>query len=63
MNVEDFCTREVVIIERDSTVLEAAKFMRSHHVGDVVVVDAHGNINVPISILTDQDIDVEPLAE
>ena len=49
----------MIIIGRDSTVLEAAKLMRCHYVGDVGVVDARGNINVPIGILTDREIDVE----
>lgn len=63
MKIGDFCTREVVIIDREATILEAAKLMRRHHVGDVVVVDVCGNRNRPIGILTDRDIVVELLAE
>ncbi|MDH3454119.1 MAG: CBS domain-containing protein [Desulfuromonadales bacterium] len=63
MNVGVFCTREVVVIGRDATILEAARLMRRHHVGDVIVVEVRGNINLPIGILTDRDIVVELLAK
>ena len=63
MNVGEFCTREVVVIGRDATILEAAKLMRRHHVGDVVVIDVRDNKKVPIGILTDRDIVVELLAK
>lgn len=63
MNVGDFCTREVVIVDRDATILDAAKLMRWHHVGDVVVVDRRGEVNIPVGILTDRDVVVELVAE
>lgn len=63
MNVGVFCTREVVVIGRDVTILEAAKLMRRHHVGDVVVVEERGNHTIPVGILTDRDIVVELLAK
>lgn len=63
MSVGEVCTREVVICEPDDTVLEAARLMRNHHVGDVVVVDRKPAGVIPIGILTDRDIVVELLAE
>jgi len=63
MNVGDFCTREVVVVDRDTTILDAAKLMRWHHVGDVVVVDRRGEVNIPVGILTDRDVVVELVAE
>ena len=62
MTVGKFCTREVVIAGRDSTILEVARLMRQHHVGDVVIVDAGDDKTEPIGILTDRDIVVELLA-
>lgn len=63
MIVGEFCSREVIIVERESTIVEAAKVMRRHHSGDVVVVDGRGEENIPVGILTDRDIVVELLAE
>jgi CBS domain-containing protein len=37
--------------------------MRTHHVGDVVVVDREGGEPIPRGILTDRDIVLEILAE
>ena len=39
MLVGEFCNREVIIVDRATTILEAAKLMRSKHVGDLVVTD------------------------
>ena len=63
MLVSEFCNREVVIVDRATTILEAAKLMRSEHVGDLVVTDNRNGQQVPVGILTDRDIVVELLAE
>lgn len=63
MLVSEFCNREVVIVDRATTILEAAKLMRSEHVGDLVVTDNRNGRPVPVGILTDRDIVVELLAE
>ena len=63
MLVSEFCNREVVIVDRATTILEAAKLMRAEHVGDVVVTDDRAGRPVPVGILTDRDIVVELLAE
>ena len=63
MLVGEVCNREVVIAGREITILEAAKLMRKHHVGDVVVIEKHGDEQAPVGILTDRDIVVELLAE
>jgi len=39
MSVGELCNREVVIAERTLPVTEAARLMRSHHVGDLVGVN------------------------
>jgi predicted transcriptional regulator len=40
MPISEICNREVVIVQRHNTILEAAQLMRQHHVGDVVVVES-----------------------
>jgi predicted transcriptional regulator len=62
MNVAELCNREVIIIEQDATVLEAAKLMRQYHVGDLVVVEKRQGVSFPIGILTDRDIVIELIA-
>lgn len=63
MSVGEYCNREVVIVAKTEPVREAVKLMRSHHVGDVVVVEKRGELPVPVGILTDRDIVMEILAE
>ncbi len=59
MKAGEFCNREVVVIERDASVAEAALLMREHHVGSVVVVDKTGGAGRPVGVLTDRDIVME----
>lgn len=62
MSVGEICNREVIIVHRDETTQEAAKLMRQHHVGDVVVVEDRGGVRVPVGIVTDRDLVVEIMA-
>lgn len=62
MPIGEICNREVVIAGVDDTVLHAAKLMRQHHVGDVLVVKQSNGGNIPIGIVTDRDMVVEVLA-
>lgn len=62
MTIGEFCNREVVVAPKESTIVEVAKLMRQHHVGDVVVVDSSGDENVPVGIITDRDIVLEIIA-
>lgn len=62
MPIGEICNREVVIAERDLSVEQAARLMRSHHVGDLVVVQKTGSLNRPVGIVTDRDIVVEVVA-
>jgi CBS domain-containing protein len=62
-SIGDICNREVVTVAANTTVLAAAKRLRQHHVGSVVVCkDLDANIRVPIGIVTDRDIVVEVVA-
>lgn len=63
MTAGEYCNREVVIVDRAESIREAARLMRDHHVGDVVVVEKTENGAVPRGILTDRDIVIELLAE
>jgi CBS domain-containing protein len=62
MPISEVCNREVVIVRADDSVLEAARLMRKHHVGDVLVVEDRGGSRVPIGIVTDRDLVVEIMA-
>jgi len=62
MTIGEFCNREVIISNREDSVLEAAKLMRKYHVGDVIVIEQRGDERVPVGILTDRDIVVELVA-
>lgn len=59
MTVGEFCNREVVIASREETIVDIAKLMRRHHVGDAVIVDRSKEPPMPIGIMTDRDIVVE----
>lgn len=56
------CSRDVVSATRETTVQEAARLMRRHHVGTVVVVEKAAGINKPVGIVTDRDIVIEVTA-
>ncbi len=62
MPVSEVCNREVVIVRAQDSALDAAQLMRTHHVGDVVVVEDRGGTRVPIGIVTDRDLVVEIMA-
>jgi CBS domain-containing protein len=56
MIVGDICSREVYVVKRDEPLAEAAREMRSRHVGAVVVAEGTGELLRPIGIVTDRDI-------
>lgn len=62
MPIGEICNRDTVIVKRDDTALEAAKLMRQHHVGDVIVVEERDGVTVPVGIVTDRDLVVEIMA-
>jgi predicted transcriptional regulator len=62
MPVGEICNREVVISDKSMSVVEAARLMRTHHVGDLVVVDERDGRKLPVGIVTDRDIVVEVVA-
>ena len=63
MPIGEFCNREVVIADRDTTALEAAQLMRQYHVGCLVVVDSVEGPRRPVGVVTDRDIVIEVVAK
>lgn len=62
MPISELCNRQVIIVQRETTVNEAAKLMRQHHVGTVVVVEERNGVRMPVGIVTDRDLVVEVMA-
>ena len=63
MQAGQICRREVVVAHRDTSLAEAARLMREHHVGSVVVVSDVGGKRVPFGLITDRDIVVAVVAK
>lgn len=62
MLVGEYCNREVVVVEVEKSVAEAAAIMRLYHVGDLVICRAESGKRVPVGIITDRDIALEIVA-
>ena len=62
MTVGEICNRETVIVQKDTSLLETARLMRSHHVGSIVVVEQGSKPPKPAGIITDRDLVVEVMA-
>ena len=60
--LKDFATDTVVVADPETTALAAAKLMRKHHVGALVVVDGLES-NRPVGIVTDRDLVLALMAE
>lgn len=61
MDIGELCNREVVVMRRDESVLEAARLMRKFHVGAIVVVDEMNDKRWPVGVVTDRDLVLEVL--
>jgi CBS domain-containing protein len=62
MKIRDFCSRIVVVAEGSTDLREAARLMRDHHVGALIVIDGLKGATRPIGIVTDRDIVVAVVA-
>ena len=60
--IGQICNRDVVVTTRDASVADAAKLMRDHHVGSVIVVEPGDGTQHPVGIVTDRDLVVEIIA-
>lgn len=62
MRIGQICIRDVACAGKGTSIKEAAQRMRSHHVGNVVVIANDGRGRIPIGIVTDRDITVGVVA-
>jgi CBS domain-containing protein len=62
MTVGDICTRQVAVVPPTALITDAAKRMRSAHVGDLVVVEMRNGRQIPVGIVTDRDIVISAVA-
>jgi CBS domain-containing protein len=62
MRIGEICTTQTIFCSRDESVQGAALLMRTHHVGDLIVVDEPNGERIPVGILTDRDIVVSVIA-
>ena len=60
--IGEICARDVIAATPETTVGAAAKLMRQHHVGSIVIVAGNGGVRAPLGIVTDRDIVVEVTA-
>ncbi len=56
MRISDNCSRHVVCADASDTIRDAARSMRHHHVGCLVVVRNEESGRIPCGIITDRDI-------
>jgi len=56
LSAGDVCTRSVAFARRSDSIGDAARLMREHHVGSLVVVDETAAGRVVVGMLTDRDI-------
>lgn len=62
MLVGEYCTREVVVAEGSTEVIETARLMREYHVGTVVIVEGGDDARRPVGLVTDRDLVMEVMA-
>ena len=58
MRAIDLTLREIVTTDDFTSVMEAAKLMRQHGAGDIVITRGAGRAMQPIGVITDRDITV-----
>ena len=63
MSIGEFCNREVIIVHKDTSIVEAAQLMRDYHVGALVVVENVSHNNIPLGLVTDRDMIIELIAK
>lgn len=68
MALSDLCRENLVTVEPNATLLDAARLMAERHIGDLVVVSKNNGSITPVGMLTDRDItlaatDDQPLSK
>jgi len=63
VQLSEVCVVDVACCSRQTTIREAARLMRKHHIGDLIVVDDPDGARSPAGIITDRDIVIEVLGK
>ena len=56
MTVGEICNRNVVVAPKTEKIIDAARRMRTSHVGALIVVENRDGRHFPVGIVTDRDI-------
>lgn len=62
MSIGEICSRAVVFVAPGESVAQAARLMREHHIGSLVVVEGGPSGRRPIGMVTDRDVAVGVVA-
>jgi CBS domain-containing protein len=62
MNISDICRHDVISIDSNGSLCEAATLMLTHHIGAIVVTVNESEGERAIGVLTDRDLAVKTLA-
>lgn len=63
MKLKELCVLDVACCHQGTTIAEAARLMRQHHTGDLIVTDDSDGTREPVGIVTDRDIVMEVIAK
>jgi CBS domain-containing protein len=63
VKIKEICSRVVVVAAPETGLREAARLMRDHHVGALVVIEKRDGATRPVGIVTDRDIVVAVVAD
>lgn len=63
MKLKELCVLDVACCDKGTTIAEAARLMRQHHTGDLIVIDDSDGTREPVGIVTDRDIVMEAIAK
>lgn len=63
MSIKEFYEQNVLTVAKDTSIVDVAKLMKSHNIGNVVVVDKKGSGASPVGIITDRDITIKIVAD
>jgi len=62
MKIKEMCSRMLAVIEPQTDLRTAARLMRDHHVGSLIVVEKKDGELRPVGIITDRDIVISVVA-
>ncbi|MDY6948169.1 MAG: CBS domain-containing protein [Pseudomonadota bacterium] len=63
MKLKELCVLDVACCHKSTSIAQAARLMRQHHTGDLIVTDESDGTREPIGIVTDRDIVMEVIAK